>query len=344
MKWYQHLEKIQSKTEFEHLDNLDQIQPLFQQVDFWLAFHTSIGGQRPGQSIIGNTFASNRWSTNEAGDTYYTPQHADGRKMQVGTTLTLKKVAICLVATGRYAQFIDPLVHSVRQRFLKPHSLHFFLFTDQKAEFETYPHFSVYEIERRGFPYDSLYRYRFMLLAENELSDYDFMFYMDADYYVTNAVRDLLLTDKPILATRHLHMLHVPSGSTPGLKGTPDISGKSTASFSPTETMTAYVCGGFQGGRVAAFLQACRTMNDMIQTDEAHGIMPLWHDESIFNRYIQDHTDDVEYLTTSHVFQEECLDMTKHGSMQNCQALYAQHFPPLMVALSKSHREMRDTH
>lgn len=343
MKWYQHYQPIADKPRFQHLDNLDQIQPLFQRVDCWLAFHQSIGSQKPGTSIIGDTWASNRWRTNEAGDVYYTPQHPQGKSLHVGPPLTLQKVAVCLVATGRYVDFIDKLVHSVKNRFLKPHPLHFFLFTDQVDLFEGRPDFSTFTIERKGFPFDTLYRYRFMLLAETQLvqEGYDFMFYMDADYYVANAVRDLMLTDKPLLATQHLHMLHVSNANAHGLKGTPDQSGVSQASFKTDEHMKAYVCGGFQGGRVKQFLSACHTMDQMIQMDEANGVTPLWHDESIWNRYVQDHSDEVEYLTISHVFQEECLDLKQHGGMQNCQGLETQNYPPLMVALAKKHSQVR---
>lgn len=343
MKWYQHYQGIADKSRFQHLDNLDQIQPLFQQVDCWLAFPQSIGSQKPGTSIIGDTWASNRWHASPAGDMYYTPQHPQGKPLRLGAPVQLQKVAICLVATGRYVNYINHLVESVKNRFLKPHQLHFFLFTDQVSLFEGRSDFSTFAIERKGFPFDTLYRYRFMLLAENQLvqEGYDFMFYMDADYYVANAVRDLMLTDKPLLATQHLHMLHIANAQARGLKGTPDQSGVSQASFKADEHMKAYVCGGFQGGRVSAFLSACHRMDEMIQTDERNGVTPLWHDESIWNRYVQDHAEEVEYLTISHVFQEECLDVKQHGTMQNCQGLATQNYPPLMVALAKQHSQVR---
>ena len=323
---------------FEHDDNLDQIQVMFQTQDIWLGFEKSMGAQRAGLSIIGNQIIHNSWVCNATFDKWRTPaEHLWHDLVLVTPAFRSQRVALCFVATGKYIQYLQSVMQSCVQRFVKPHMLEFFVFTDDlKAVPESCQH--AYFVERKGFPGDTLYRYHYILTAEKDLQNMSHIFYMDVDYWVCNATdNDKLLVSDGLVATAHLHNLHV-TDSNQFHRGTPDTNPHSTAYVSETTKMVNYYCGGFQGGKASSFLTACREMKQNIDIDDTNHIMAAWHDESHWNRYLIDHPPQA-ILTQSYVYPEQCLDA--NCDEENCVALRRDHIKPVMVALSKNHKSVR---
>ena len=89
------------------------------------------------------------------------------------------KIAVLNVATGGYIDLSKRLFQSIKSNFLVDHQVDIFLFTDSGEQFAD--NVKKYNIKRRGFPGDTLLRYHYFLLAEKELLQYDFLFYLDAD-------------------------------------------------------------------------------------------------------------------------------------------------------------------
>lgn len=337
-KWHQAFSRIPADLSvFRPQDNLDQIQTEFQASDVWLAFPTSIGAQRAGKSIIGDVYVHNIWSCPV--DTF--DQWSDGaavHPLTLGPTVKVRSVAVCFVATGRYKAFVPSVARSCVLNFMKPHRLEFHVITDSVKDIPD--NFmgckaSAYFTPRLGFPGDTLFRYHYMLKAEERLRQVDHVFYMDVDYWVCNPTdTDALLADG-LVATKHVHNLHSITGRD---RGTPDTNPKSRAYISPDRKTLFYFCGGFQGGSSAAFLKACRELRARIDEDEANKVMALWHDESHWNAYLADNPP-VVVMTQSYVFPEECLISTCMD--KNCTLLRKSGLVPRMVALQKNHKEVR---
>ena len=342
-KWKQSMDLIEWKDNFGHRDNLDQIQTLFQKSDVWIGFKCPLGTQRYGLSTIGNNFIENAWSCSEDLKHWYAADKTKQYDLHTRPVLKIRRVGVCFVATGKYQQFLKPVIDSCISNFAKPHSLQFFVFTDSQSvfpdgEYQGFP-VSKYYVDRKGFPGDTLYRYHYMLKAESELrSSTDHMFYMDVDYWVCN--RDdtsLIIGDEPgLVAVPHIHNLqrHSRSGK---LKGTPETNVKSTACIHKHEKMQFYFCGGFQGGTTPEYLQACKSIADNIDQDDKNNITAIWHDESHWNRYLVNQPPRT-ILSQSYVFPEECLSLTDNG---NGELLKTNNIVAVMVALSKNHKEFQ---
>ena len=58
-----------------------------------------------------------------------------------------------------------------------------------------------------------------------------------------------------------------------------------------------YVCGGTNGGSLAAYARLIETLDDRVEADLADGIIARWHDESQLNRYLLDTQDPVRLLS-----------------------------------------------
>lgn len=186
-----------------------------------------------------------------------------------------KNIGICVMATGRYDSFIEPLVESARQNFCTDHNVTFFVFTDG-----TIPQAKdIVRIQqsRLGWPYDTMLRPEVYFKNRTTLQDMDYLFSMDADMRITGKVGKRILSD--LVGTQH-----------PGFyskRGTYETNPNSVAYVEKNEG-EFYFAGGFWGGTAKNFLQACKQISKNIRTDMDNGIMPLWHDESHLNRYFID--------------------------------------------------------
>lgn len=192
------------------------------------------------------------------------------------------KIAVLNVATGRYIDLSKRLFDSIKNNFLIDHEVDIFLFTDSCEEFGD--NIKKYNIKRKGFPGDTLFRYHYFLLAEKELLKYDFLFYLDADLYIEKPIGEEIISD--IVAVHH-----------PGFfkknNGTFERRQASTAFVEPNIN-SPYFCGGVQGGRTECYLSACKQIKENINIDISKGVMAVWHDESHWNRFLLDNKPTLE--------------------------------------------------
>jgi histo-blood group ABO system transferase len=332
-----HITPRLNKAVFEPNDHIDQFQLSLQREHAWIGFQTAIGKQRPIKSIIGDVFSNNSWSISEDLKHWYgSDQILHPLKTQAD--FQILKIAICLVATGRYIQFVDKINDDLHRLFCRPHAIRVLLFTDGEIDF---PNVSRYYTPRTGFPGDTLHRYDYILKAQDELSQFDFIFYVDVDYRILEYVNlDTIVKDvsKPgIVVTTHLfglqseyhHKNHV---------GSPDTNPKSTACIYPNEKMVSYFAGGFQGGTRERFLDMCRSISKNIAIDEKNGVMALWHDESHLNRYCVTHIPET-ILSPSFIYPEYCLQTENND--RTCCDLRIHSIRPVMIPLDKNHDQVR---
>lgn len=338
-KWQQALEPLMNVPKFLPEHNLDQIQGDFQKVDIWLGFHKALAGQRPGQSIIGDgVWADNRWTCSDDFQTWQANGTSQPLTLRPRAGPT-RQVAVCLVATGRYKQFLPNVMQSCVQHMCKPHRLEFHVITDAPSEVADAIgpcRIFKYFTPRKGFPGDTLYRYHYMLKAQEALKKVDHVFYMDADYWVCNPTDTEQLLVEGLVATSHILNLTERSSASSDTHGPVETNLQSTAGFPPGTGNKRYYCGGFQGGSAVAYLQACLAISAQIDQDDAHQIMAKWHDESHWNRYLWDHPPAV-VLSQSYMFPEQCLyDTSQFGGQ-----LKRWDITPIMVAMDKSHKDVR---
>lgn len=185
------------------------------------------------------------------------------------------KIAVNVIATGKYIQFVQPLVDSIEKYFLIGHDITINLFTDAEPIINVNrTKFVIHKIPSYKFPEATLLRYHVMTGISY---DCDYIYYFDADMSIVDFIGEEFLAD--ILAVRHpgYYML---KGS-----GAWETREESITYISP-ENRKRYYCGGVQGGSKVRYLTAMFIMRKWITIDIATGIIPIWHDESVWNKYL----------------------------------------------------------
>lgn len=220
-------------------------------------------------------------------------------------------VGLLVVATGKYIQFVKPLIESAEKYFCKNHHVTYFVFTDQ----ETIPlPNTVYVFqERLGWPYDTMNRYHVYYKHRELFIEQDYLFASDADMLFVGDVGDEILGER----TATLHPGFV------GKRGSYETSVKSRACIHKSEGK-CYFAGGFYGGNRACFLHILQTNIQNIDEDLSRGVIAVWHDESHWNRYCIDYPPTV-VLTPSYCYPES----------------WSLPYPKKLLALDKDHASIR---
>ena len=193
------------------------------------------------------------------------------------TTAHAARVALCVVATGKYDVFADEMIQSAREHFCKGHEVQYFVFTDgaiARADDVTVVH-----QKRLGWPYDTLMRFAIYLKHQELFADFDYIYATDADMrFVATVAGEKIFSD--LVGTLH-----------PGYitqRGTYETNPVSTACVKHNEGKH-YFAGGFYGGKRDNVFAMLETVVGQIETDlKRGGFIAVWHDESHLNRYFID--------------------------------------------------------
>lgn len=239
---------------------------------------------------------------------FFINMHASGQKKH--------KIGLMVMATGKYIQFVEPLIQSADTYFCKNHEVYYFIFTDGIVP--EHPRIIRIEQKKLGWPYDTMMRFATYYKSRELLSGMDYLFATDADMEFVGEIGDEILG--PLVGTRHPGYV--------GNKGTPETNPYSTAYVKPQD-IQYYFCGGFYGGKTEEVLKLLRTTSENIETDLAKGYIAIWHDESHINRYF------VNNRPTIVLSPSYCYD----GSYVS---RWEKPYPPKLVALRKNHAQMRN--
>lgn len=170
---------------------------------------------------------------------------------------------VTVVSGDAYHDFSDAMLESAREHFHPTEEIIFRRFNGPE-----------------GWPAATLMRYHVLL---RWLPRAHYVFMIDADAVFEQEVGPEILPPHRLGITATLHPGYVgkPRGELP-YERRPE----SAAYIGPYEGHSAYYAGGFVGGeRLAVRILAAQIAN-IIDADEANGIIPTWHDESCLNRVL----------------------------------------------------------
>ncbi len=227
-------------------------------------------------------------------------------------------IGLLIVATGKYAEFVPPLVKSAKKYFCTNHDVTFFVFTDGKVAEDK----QIVRIEQKrlGWPYDTLMRISMYDKYSNKFEKMDYLFACDADMLFENVVGDEILSDR--VATQHPGYV--------GRRGTYEGRRSSTAFVSHTEG-TCYFAGGFNGGSRKEFLKLAQTLTKSIEVDLKKNIIAVWHDESHINRYFIDNPP-TKILSPSYCYPD---------NDSHYRRIWREPYTRRLVAIDKAHAQFR---
>lgn len=225
--------------------------------------------------------------------------------------LYAEKVGLLIVATGKYDQFLEPLITSARKYFCPTEEVTYYIFSEgtlPKGD-DIVP---IYQ-ERMGWPLDTLLRNSIYEKHKDRFLNEHYLFALDADMLFVDTVGKEILGTR--VATRH-----------PGFidkRGSYETNQASLAYVSEQEGIF-YYAGGFFGGSRDSFLHIISTTNAHIQNDLKKGMIAVWHDESHWNRYCIDYPPTVT-LNPSYCYPES----------------WNLNYPKKLLALDKNHAEFQ---
>lgn len=191
--------------------------------------------------------------------------------------MNIPRVHILYIATSKYISFWPIFYREASVRLFPDAEKHYFLYTDSK-EYETYGNVTVVPTEHRPWPRPTLDRFRYMIDSYEQWKDADLVLFINA-----NAIpcSPFFFNEVFPYAGSLVACVHPCAGR---IFSTCSLETRKECRAYVCEN-TPYVCGGFQGGHPASWLEACRTMQEWTEADEQNGITPVWHDESYWNKY-----------------------------------------------------------
>jgi len=266
---------------------------------------------------------------------YYSSHQEDIKKK-----LKVAFVFICL--NPLYWQYAPEMVQGAKQFFLPGHNTDFLFWTDipenkeeikekitqawkergrtdnisvqnitdSVADLRGKKDIILYPTESVSWPYPTLLRYNLFLQQEEKLKEYDYIFYCDIDMKFVNVVGDEIL-GKGITAAQH-PMYAVRKELWPPYEPNPHSAsfikrpGMIITEDNKPRFMPLYFAGGFQGGKSDKFIEAMHATKKIIEKDMNQSYIPIWNDESAWNKYLSDNEPDI-VLTPSYIYPDTLI-------------------------------------
>ena len=224
----------------------------------------------------------------------------------------MSSIALVTMATGRYQRFLPLLVGSA-SKYLSGLSK-IFVLTDSRPEIDSPTDLEWLPWGRFDWPLPTLTRHRAIRSYGDRFHDVSTILHIDVDMVF---VRETHFEPSPLFAVRH------PGYANSARSSFPYETNQSSTSFIPIDQGSRYFAGGVQGGNTESYLHACGVLSDMVQQDLRRGIVPIWHDESAWNRLCVDVVGLLELEPSYCTPQRDLSEETK------------------IIALDKNHRRMR---
>lgn len=229
------------------------------------------------------------------------------------------KIGFVIVATGKYDVYIEPLIRSIETFFLDTNKKFYNIFSDKDIKLSGVD-YEIFKVDHRPFPYPTLYRFHFFEQYKDSIIG-DQIIYIDADTLITSKIGTEVIT--PITATQHCGFVN--------RWGSFENRQESKCCVSRAEGRN-YYGGGFYSFSRNEFFRLCHFGKETVDWEAARGRTPIWHDESVLNKYLT-LAQPTRVLSPSYHYPEnnQTIYSTWGGNKFDCKILL----------LNKNHKEMR---
>jgi histo-blood group ABO system transferase len=222
-------------------------------------------------------------------------------------------VGIIVIATGRYRRFLPQLVESAESHVSGLERI-FALVDDDRSQ-RLSPLVTTLPWDHSPWPLPTLLRYKAIARHSQAMTGIDCLVYVDVDMRFVAPFE--LPSLNGLFAVQHPGCVDRPRDQLPFERD------PLSRAFVPFGSGDRYVCGGVQGGDTRRYLTACAEMARWIDDERASGRVPIWHDESIWNRWCIEHPPEL-VLPANYCWPEHRPD----GD-------------PVLIALDKTHAYWR---
>lgn len=218
-----------------------------------------------------------------------------------------KKVAVTCLATGAYVDFVQQWKRSIS---LYLPNAECFVLSDALSAHGFGDGLRILPWGHLPWPNSTTFRHSALLAYRDLFAKFDVLIHMDVDAEFIS---------QPSIPASNLFALSHPGYENVDGTHAPFENREDCSAYVPLENRRRYLAGGFQGGRVDSYLSACLEIREWSLRDLVNDIVPVWHDESYWNRLCSER-EDVEVLS---------------GSGQNVSGLLER--PPFIHFLEKDH-------
>lgn len=205
-----------------------------------------------------------------------------------------RKIGIVTIATGAYEAYLPGFLESI-DNFMPgtPKEVVIFSDGDKHSEliYQARCHFKTFHfhIDHAHWPIVALRKFECIKKAiERKGDDWTEVYYFDSKCQIREAVRFWVY--KKLLAIPHTTWNRV--GDSLKYCWGREINPKSRAHISKDLKYT-YSQSCFFGGMKPDLLAACYILDHWIELDLMHNIIPMWHDESYWNKLLVESKEDV---------------------------------------------------
>lgn len=199
------------------------------------------------------------------------------------------------------------------------------------------PGVSVFPTESIEWPFPTLLRYNLFLQQEEKLKDYDYIFYCDVDMQFANVVGDeilglgLTVAPHPGYATKK--EMWPPYEPNPDSASYIKRPGKVVIMDGKPRFMPFYCAGGFQGGTSETFIKAMKETKNLIDKDLSKNYIPIWNDETAWNKFVFDLQTDEEisrtvFLTPAYIYPDSLIN-------EYYTKIWGRNYQPKLITLTK---------
>ena len=232
----------------------------------------------------------------------------------------MSNLGILLIATGEYSKLVQKCIESIETQDHPYNEIDLHIFTnDLNLELQTKLKFHIHEWYETKWPYPTLLRYSAILKATNYLQYYTHLLYLDVDMKVVAPLP--IVNNENLLAVEH-----------PGFvkkSNKPFEIRKQSTAFYQEQPGSIYVCGGVQGGTTQLYLTAISEMCKSIEIDLQNELIAKWHDESHWNKYVNQHIDKTIIFGREYCWPEQWVTSKNPGKI---------------IALKKNHTATRNNY
>ena len=190
------------------------------------------------------------------------------------------KIGILYIGIGRYACFWPDFYNSCQKNLVPEADKYYYVFTDtDKNHIEPSDHIMVFHQDDMGWPCNSLFRFKMFKRIEEQLKSNDYLFFFNANVVIVSTIsaKDILPSDEEeysalCISTDITTIVHE--------------SRQSSASYIAPYEATCYFSGALNGGKCMSYIKLINDCDKLVDVDLENGIMPIWHDETVLNKFL----------------------------------------------------------
>ena len=227
-------------------------------------------------------------------------------------------IGLYSIFIGDYTIYYEDYIQNMVKYFMPKYKKIFYIVTDDK-NLKTYnQNIQFYYTEKIGYPYETLYRYKYFLQFTN--IEADIIYFLQSNARCYTYINDDILPD----LSGYIFTLHAWQMQLSYHNYTYDKNINSTAFIDITQNKQyVYIGGRFHGGLKNKFIEMYKLLDNNISIDEQNDYIALWHDESHLNKFVNDNLScNAKLLNIFYHIPEEFVDNINEQNKQEIKIIY----------------------